>query len=274
VVTCTRDDQTSYTSGIVWHTRAGNELRLLLPNDGGLDATGRALDMDCDGHAVTPESSRADCDDTRPAFYEGALDMCDGMDTNCDGAQAIATQCQANLQCAGLFGTNGVSVCDDTTGDPSDCHAAPSCACAGGTAGCRYCEIPVAKPVLHAGDATWLDVCYPATGQLSLSSYCGDTNRCDVEVVGMRGGWKLEISAPTANAFGYRAYDVGAFLAVRAKRAEDPATYEVMAAPFTPVGEIDLAIITQDRTFYLGLQLNLAEYVALTCSASPVMTCY
>src|SRR5688572_16297973 len=44
VVECHRDDQSMFTSGIVWRPATGGEIRLLFPDDGGLDATKRALD--------------------------------------------------------------------------------------------------------------------------------------------------------------------------------------------------------------------------------------
>lgn len=273
VVTCYHDDQTSYASGLVWHTRGGTEVRLLFPNDGGLDATTRELDMDCDAHAVTTDSSRPDCDDTRSTFHRDAADVCDGMDTNCDGAQTIATQCEENIDCTGQFGQAGVQLCDDATQVETSCHAVASCTCAAGV-GCRFCKVPVAYPVVHADDNAWLDVCYPATGTLSLQGLCSELAPCDVEVVGVRGGWKFEVSEPGANAFGLRAYGVGGTVDVFAKRPEDPATYEVMTQPGAAVGEVDLAIITSERTLYLGLELKLDSYVAPTCGAAPMLECY
>src|SRR5690606_4751092 len=118
VVRCYRDDQSSFASGIVWHTLAGDEYRLLLPADGSLDARGRELDMDCDGHAVTVDSSHDDCDDTRSDFYRGAPDSCDGRDTNCDNAQAIVNECPPTTDdCFSPFDVTSVQVCDDTVGE-------------------------------------------------------------------------------------------------------------------------------------------------------------
>src|SRR5438270_4037800 len=94
LVQCARQDQSTFESGVAWRPAAGGELRVLLPDQPGeMDATQRPLDLDCDAHEVTAGDSSDDCDDTRPHFHRDATDVCDGMDTNCDGARFIAVDC-------------------------------------------------------------------------------------------------------------------------------------------------------------------------------------
>lgn len=47
----------------------------------------RSLDLDGDGHSpeICTEVGGDDCDDTDPAIYTGAPEICDGEDNNCNG---------------------------------------------------------------------------------------------------------------------------------------------------------------------------------------------
>jgi cysteine-rich repeat protein len=48
--------------------------------------TGANLDADGDGHAATSLGTcGTDCDDTNPAIYPGAVELCDLLDNDCDG---------------------------------------------------------------------------------------------------------------------------------------------------------------------------------------------
>src|ERR1700733_3140096 len=102
-------DCSGQASGVVWRPAAGGELRLLFPDDPTTtDATQRPLDLDCDGHVVQPSDATADCDDSRARFYQGAPDVCDGEDTNCDDQRYIPIDCM--LAACGT--EDGVQLCD------------------------------------------------------------------------------------------------------------------------------------------------------------------
>ena len=93
-ITCTRDDQSTFLSGVVWRPQAGGELRLMMPDDPlSTDATQRKLDMDCDDHEVMVDDSSADCDDTRARFYAGAAEVCNGENSNCDSIPYLVVPC-------------------------------------------------------------------------------------------------------------------------------------------------------------------------------------
>ena len=118
-VSCYHADQTTWPSGIAWRTAAGRELRVLFPDQGeGTDATTRELDLDCDGHVVTPADASADCDDTRGWFHPGAVEACDGYDTNCDGSPYVVSACPQTTGGCTSNPSSGVALCDDTTGTP------------------------------------------------------------------------------------------------------------------------------------------------------------
>jgi hypothetical protein len=62
------------------------------------------LDLDGDGFpsALCPDGSGTDCDDSDPEVRPDALERCDGVDQNCDGAvdeELPATACGAGLVC-------------------------------------------------------------------------------------------------------------------------------------------------------------------------------
>jgi hypothetical protein len=190
VVTCYRDDQTTFTSGIVWRPNTGGELRLLFPADGGLDATGRALDLDCDAHPVTTESSGKDCDDSRDWFHQDAQETCDGFDTNCDGLQSLVVACSGSNVCPDATTNAGVALCNDRTGEQGRCESDPQCLCTGG-APCPHCVI--ANEL--GSSLSKVRPCQPSIGYVLVDELCPDLARCGrVEVVGTGGGWKADIS--------------------------------------------------------------------------------
>jgi hypothetical protein len=277
VITCYHDDQTTYTSGIAWHTLGGEQYRLLFPDDGGLDATGRMLDLDCDLHPVTPESSGRDCDDTRSAYNRGVTETCDGEDTNCDGAQTIVTgECAGtNTDCEDPFATNGaggIELCNDSTGAPPVCLTSATCGCVSGQ-GCRVCLVPFEHSV--ANTAGMVHPCQPALGVLR-TYVCSELKKCDVEVVTVRNGWKVKISASSAGSFGSRAYDVGENLAIKLERV-DGIDDEIMATGSMPVGDVYLAFTTDTSTVYTAVELKTEESSSEACPIAPataMLNCY
>jgi hypothetical protein len=278
VITCDPETGPSYTSGLAWHTLGGEQFRLLFPDDGGLDATGRTLDLDCDGRAVTPDSSHQDCDDTRRRYHAGASDVCDGEDTNCDGGRTFATACMAALDCVDPFaigGANGISLCDDATGHATACQPTESCRCAdGNVGGCHYCLVPYEPSVATPGSQSMVHPCQPADGVIQTA--CTAAKPCDVEIVGVRNGWKAKISASSANAFGQRAYGVGSQLAIRVERTAGVAD-EIPGTPYALVGDVQLAFTTPIATVYYGLELKLGQDNSSSCPVAPdvpKLTCY
>jgi hypothetical protein len=239
-----------------------------------MDASTRPLDLDCDGHEVSlADNSRLDCDDTRATFNRDATDICDGMDTNCDNAQTIATACPiAPAACTSPLQPTagaGISVCNDETGDTTGCHQTASCACtAQGGNGCHACQVPfeLASALVHP--------CQPAIGQITLDQ-CTDGSPCDVEIAGVRGGWKVEISDPAQQAFSTRAFGIQGPLAIRVKRPEGP-SFTMTGTGGMAVADVDMVLITSNSTIYVPFLVALAYDGVTACpSTSPVsMSCF
>lgn len=275
VIECThRDDTSTFTSGIVWRPQGGGELRILFPDDGGLDATGRELDLDCDGRVVTSENSRPDCDDTRNWFHRDAPDVCDGYDTNCDGFQAVATSCTTStnecLDPTTQTPVAGVELCDDTTGESLGCHATASCQCQAGAA-CVSCKVPYMSGM--AGGL--VRPCQPAMGALSTYAKCSEAAPCEVEFLGATNGWKFEVSASTAGPFGTRASGVKDTFLIKAKHPDDNTYEQMVASNSVHLADITFAFITATSTEYVPVRLVLdGAPPRSACDASPVLTCY
>jgi hypothetical protein len=265
-------DPATFTSGIVWNPQGGGELRIVFPDDGGTDATGRALDLDCDGHAVAPDNSRPDCDDTRDWFHRDAEDVCDGYDTNCDGFQAIATACMPTTNTCIAPGTNmpapGLELCDDRTGESLGCHASASCQCETG-AGCITCSMPY-----MVGQADGLvRPCQPSIGLMSTYGKCSAQAPCDVELLGATNGWKLELGPSSAGPFGTRATGVGDVLLLKAKHPDD-STFEQDVGTGRNLSDVSFAFITAAATEYVTMRIQIGEDPAVaSCPVSPMLTC-
>jgi N-acetylneuraminic acid mutarotase len=60
----------------------GGELLALQTNTGGAYGVGNFEDGDQDGESICA----GDCDDSRPSVHLGAAEICDGLDSDCDGA--------------------------------------------------------------------------------------------------------------------------------------------------------------------------------------------
>jgi hypothetical protein len=275
VVECFHDDQSSFTSGIVWRPKAGGELRLLFPDDGGLDATERALDLDCDDHAVTVESSSRDCDDSRGWYHRDAREMCDGHDTNCDGLQNMVVACPAAAGsgvCVDTTTNTGIALCDDRTGTQSACQSDPQCLCATSPQGCARCvvstEIGVAQGTVKP--------CQPGVGYVYLEG-CSDSERCPrVEVLGVSGGWKAEVSPDVSPyTFGLVAQDIGPKVILRVKRPEGTGV-EIPGVNGASTGDVTLGIRRADGSTHLRvLDLQIDTNAGTCAGTGPYqMLCY
>lgn len=249
VVECETADG-SFASGIAWRPLGGGELRLLFPSDGGVDARERELDLDCDDHAVTEQSSGRDCDDTRVWFNRDAVEMCDGYDTNCDGLNTLVELCAGENICGDPTTGMGLALCDDRTGQVGQCMSDPQCLCANQQAGCARCTMDYAYGAAPGS----IKPCQPGVGALSTGGLCSEIEPCTVRVLAARGGWKAEVSAETAMAFGSAAAGVGLRVMLKAKRPEGP-DYE-MAKAFS-LGEVDLLITTKSgQQHFKGVDLG------------------
>jgi hypothetical protein len=276
VVTCFRDDQSTFTSGIVWRPRGGGELRLLFPADGGLDATQRALDLDCDDHAVTVDSSSSDCDDSRGWFHRDAQETCDGFDTNCDGLQTMVVACTGGAGgnvCHDPVSNTGVALCDDRTGTQSACESDPQCLCALTPTGCPRCVIGAAD----GATTSTVKPCQPSIGYVRLEPWCSDTERCPrVDVLSVGGGWKAEVSADVQPyAFALGASNLGFKLVLRVKRPEGPGA-DIAGTRGGSTGDVTLAIHRADGSTHLRTLDLQIDSDGMTCEGTGPfqMLCY
>lgn len=266
-ITCRRDDGSSFASGIVWRPLFGEELRIVLPSVAGTDdATTRALDLDCDGHPVTPSDTHLDCDDTRGAFYLNAPEACDGENTGCTDLPYFAEDC-------GVPTCNGypdIALCDDTTGTVSACQTDPACVCASGTGVCTRCTIAHGPPPT----ASTITPCQPGIGTMSTQNLCSGGAPCTVEVVGTRGGWAALVAQSSTTAFGNKASGVGSSFLLEAKRPEG-AGATILGVPAQTTGEVFVNLIDPSgSTHLLGIELRLDEVDTQCIGGGPyAMNC-
>ncbi|MEO7094368.1 MAG: putative metal-binding motif-containing protein, partial [Polyangiales bacterium] len=204
VVSCSRrtDGGGEWKSGVAWFPIAdtarpngrAHQLRLLLPDVStdamATDATTRAADLDCDAHPA----DKNDCDDLRGAFYNGAAESCDGLDTNCDSQRYMARSCVAtNTTCSVGPAATGVQICDDDAGTYGACSAC-MCAPSGGSTSCISCTVDFTGTTASAKAA-----CSPSVGKILLPM-CEDSG-CTVEVATATNGWNGYISTLETGGF-------------------------------------------------------------------------
>lgn len=271
VVECSDDAGGTFTSGIAWRPLGGGELRLLFPADGSDDATGRPLDLDCDQHAVTEQSTGGDCDDTRGWVNRDAQEMCDGYDTNCDGQHTLVVACASTSSgiCPDPTTGLGTALCDDRTGQVGQCMSDPQCLCANQQNGCVRCLMEYATGTTTANIAP----CQPGVGPLTIGDPCSESEPCTVQVLAVRGGWKAEVASDLVNpSFGSAASGVGVNVLLKVKRPEGPG-FE-MPKQFS-LGEVDLLITAKDGTSHFkGLDLGPVGDAPITCAGSGPFTLY
>jgi hypothetical protein len=264
-VTCGRDDQTTFRSGVVWRAAGGGELRLMLPEGDSDDATARVLDLDCDGAAVAVAASTEDCDDTRARFHTGAKEVCNGEDTSCEGVPYVIVPCTASDTCAEA--NNGVALCDQATQTTGACSVGNACVCAMAPtdSACRRCTLTFA----HGTTTTDVTPCQPAIDvTVGLNGMCTNGGTCAVTVLGTRDGWTASVASTSQGPFGSSATGVMSAFALRVSR---PAG-DITGGPGALVGAVDLALTQQGQPPKLvSYELELAA-TATTCTGGGPYT--
>ena len=251
-------EEQTWTSGVAWRP-AATQLRLLLADRSedrsATDASERAADLDCDGHAA----DETDCDDLRPAFHAGRQDVCDGMDQNCDGSRTTVQSCQ-NGTCA----NGGVQLCDDRTGQPiGACLANSACACDSGA--CAFCALTYRA----TQDSTKNAPCAPGVGKLKFFA-CSDGATCTIEVVSTSGPWAGYISTQPTSGFTTKLTNVIGEIYVELKLS---GTSEVVGQAAASVGSLNLAITQSGQTRLLPVDIQLADAAPLAaCQVIPGTT--
>jgi hypothetical protein len=262
-----RAGDTSFVSGIVWRAASGHEVRVMLPDPGALaadplDATLRPLDLDCDGVAVAVAASSNDCDDTRARFHAGAADVCDGEDTNCDGARYVVQPCHAASGCAA---STGVELCAEATRETYGCTTDNTCACEPDSTSstCRRCTIQAANTL--AGE----HLCLPAVdAMIGTQGTC--SAGCTIAVVATHGGWTAQVAPTAQGPFGATAIGVTSSYALRVTRPDTG-----VANPAMPVGSVDLAYVTTTGPVLASYELEAASTGIGACAGTGpyVMNC-
>jgi Putative metal-binding motif len=250
-----RVDCDDWTSGIAWRP-AATQLRLLLAEPGSSDASVRALDLDCDGHAA----DESDCDDLRAFFHAGRQDACDGMDQNCDGARTTVQAC-ANANCA----TGGVQLCDDRTGEPiGACQQTASCACTGGGP-CAYCALAY-KPTSNPATQT---PCAPASGKMKFPA-CIEGAPCTIDVLSATPPWTAYLSNNPTMGFTTRITVMTGDAYIELKSGN------VIGQAGDSVGTLHLMVTQGGATRLVSVDLQLqedAQCTAISGSSLYAMSC-
>ncbi len=249
-------DQATVRSGIAWLPGGGPQLRLLLPESRDSDdATARALDLDCDQHDPTDD----DCDDLRAAFHGGQTELCDGLDTNCDGERLELLDCALQPGTCGPQASTGVQLCVDVgMGSAGQCVGDPRCQCTAGNPGeCDKCILDF-KPTVTV---TEQEPCAPAADAIGIG--CPVDDPCTVEVLPRGGPWEAKLSLDPTSGFASKVSGVTAAVNLRVN-LESGNT--ITAAPTDSVGFVFLAITNSTGTHYRGIDLELSNLAAAACT--------
>jgi hypothetical protein len=239
-----------WRSGIAWQPPAALQLRLLFPDPEagtGLDATARPLDLDCDGAAADGR----DCDDLRAAYRPGAAEACDGLDTNCDGADFALTPCSLTSTSCNTGGVTGVQLCQDVEqGTPGLCAPTPACLCeAGGP--CAKCTLA------FEGSESEAKPCAPGLAKLPAGT-CDAIAPCHVEVVQTDLRWDAAVATGPQAEFEQSVDVVTGELWLRVK----PGPAASLPRPGVSVGTASLVITRKGvEPLYLGFDLQIAASV-------------
>lgn len=258
-----------WTSGVAWFPLAdparpngrAHQLRLLLPDVGAdplaTDATARAADLDCDAHPADAN----DCDDLRRAFYNGAAETCDGLDTNCDSERYLAQACTPqNATCTVTPNTpTGVQICDDNAGTLGACSPSAACLCAagGGSPYCTSCTVD-----FPGGTTAAKTACSPSIGKILLPM-CESASACTVEVAAATNGWRGYISTVETGGFTTKLSGVHGAIYLEVKRSG------ALAATPNSIGEVYLLVTTAEGTVTMPVQL-LMNFQAAGCQSIPM----
>jgi hypothetical protein len=229
----------------------------------------RPTDLDCDLH----EAPDADCNDLRADFHATQPEMCDGLDSNCDGDSLIVQQCPTTATaCAGET-DRGTQLCDDRSGElVGACVPDPECRCATGNPGpCNKCILSFRATSVSDQQSP----CAPAIGKLHFES-CTSNTPCEIEVVSQVGPWKAFIAPEAEGPFGTSLPAVTGdfFLEVKLSGATS-----LMADPATSVGATYLVVTQNGVSRQVGIDLQLAAQGVDACndeansSGASVMAC-
>ncbi|MBS1123128.1 MAG: hypothetical protein H6Q90_5356, partial [Deltaproteobacteria bacterium] len=243
-------DQGTFHSGIAWRPGDGPQLRLLLPDPSvdSTDATGRLLDLDCDVH----EALDADCDDLRLGFHADQPELCDGLDSNCDGRRFELLDCALAAGTCGPQASTGLQLCVDVgAGTAGQCVGSPACQCATGNPGeCNKCILDFKS----TSDVMTQEPCAPAVDAIAIG--CPSDDPCTVDVVPRGDPWEGQLSLQPLDGFASHVSGVTDTVNLRVKLRSGTS---VMAAPAQSVGAIYLAITNSTGTRFRGIDLQLSN---------------
>jgi hypothetical protein len=249
----------AWPSGVAWRPSQGTQLRLMYPDAGAdakaTDASARATDLDCDLHAAT----ESDCDDLRGAFHTDRAELCDGIDSACDGPSQMIVEC-GQPAC----GRPSVQSCSDTSPPrTSTCMPDATCQCTNGV--CVQCTLEFEA----TSDVGRQAPCAPSVGKIHLEG-CSPDTPCVVTVVNQSGQpWHGQVGATQTGSFGSQVTLVAPEVWLRAKLE----AADVTGTPAASVGMLYLDI-TGPYTRLLGVDLLLQQLASTACTPMQGTTNY
>lgn len=253
VVTCG-----AQPSGIVWRRAADQELRVLLPLDGTVDATPRLtdIDMDCDGEvAGVGDEVRNDCDDTLGTTNGHAAELCNGVDDDCNDkpGYAVTDTCQnacgaTSGVCSDITASGAVNQC--TGGECGSCVLTSKRTSSGGQTMKRACDgLDHWTPARCMGQSCTATLVYVSDGwdvRIGLDSLGTPNTEQDVP---------LSIDGAA-----------GQGLAIAAKSSDDYPTTQQVSGMFI------LVVTANGVSTPYQMTLELVD-AADSCPVVPAMTC-